>query len=131
MSMSLATEIRDQEFLDQIDYFNEVREEQNLNTVWSIHEVKDITAKCPVNVKMKKVVYETVSADATQEDLMLDLQDGGKRASVQYTSFVAGDTWLDLWKAAESVVMQSGTHHRYIEDFEINNDGTIDLTTGS
>jgi hypothetical protein len=131
MTTSLATQIRDDEFLNQVKYFDEVRNEQALLSVWSIHEVKDINAECPTKVAGKKVVYETICKNATNEDLLLDIQDGGKRASVQYTMFVGGNTWLDLWKAAESVISQSGTHHRYIEDFQINTDGTIELTTGS
>ena len=79
----------------------------------------------------KKVVYETVDLNASDEEVAADILDGGHRSSAVFSSFVGGDTWLDLWKAAESVIKQSGTHHSFIEDFTMNEDGTIELTTGS
>ena len=40
-------------------------------------------------------------------------------------------TIKSLWFAAESCIKQSGTHHRFIEDFEFGEDGTLILITGS
>ena len=81
--------------------------------------------------KMRKVTYEFVRDDATQEELMLDLRDGGKRSSAQVSSWAINGSIKSLWLAADSCIKQSGTHHRYIEDFVFGEDGTLELVTGS
>jgi len=40
-------------------------------------------------------------------------------------------TIKSLWFAANSCIRQSGTHHMYIEDFEMQEDGSLMLITGS
>jgi hypothetical protein len=129
--MQMSNVAKDQTFEDQMNYFENARVENELDTVWSIYEVNDINAKCAIKVANKRVVYESFLPNATTEDIMADLKDGGKRSSAQYSAFVGGDTWVDLWKAANSVIKQSGTHHKYIEDFTMNDDGELELTTGS
>jgi hypothetical protein len=59
------------------------------------------------------------------------LRDGGKRSSEEVTMLAVDGSIKSLWFAAESCIRQSGTHHRYIEDFEIQEDGSLMLVTGS
>ena len=33
----------------------------------------------------------------------------------------------DLWKAADDLILASGTHHVYIEDFDVQKDGTLSV----
>ena len=135
--MSLVETIRDNTFEGKMRYFDSVRTVNELNSVWSIYEIDDVNdvvpliQRLPLNAGLKRITYEYVRSDATSEDLMADLKDGGKRASAMVSAFVAGDTWLDWWKAAESCIRQSGTHHRYIEDFVLQDDGSYELVTGS
>jgi hypothetical protein len=45
---------------------------------------------------------------------------------------IAGTTWLDLWRAADCAIKLSGdSHHIFIEDFQINLQGQLELSTGS
>ena len=118
-------------FTNQMHKFDKVKNTEGLNTTWSIYEVSDVYAKAAIKTVGKKVVYETVDLNASDEEVAADILDGGHRSSAVFSSFVGGDTWLDLWKAAESVIKQSGTHHSFIEDFTMNEYGTIELTTGS
>lgn len=141
MGLSMTQVAANDYFHKQMDYFEDIRNSEGLNTTWSILEVDDVfsivasDSNWPSDVNVlpsgKKVVYETVDNNATDAEVVLDLSDGGNRSTAVYTSFVGGDTWLDLWKAAESVITQSKTHHKFIEDFTLNDDGTIELTTGS
>tara|TARA_B110000902_G_C13721592_1_gene365379 strand:+ start:45 stop:401 length:357 start_codon:yes stop_codon:yes gene_type:complete len=116
---------------DQIQYFENARIEHDLHTVWSIDEVTDITANAAIKVEGKTVVYETIRSDATTEELLSDLASGGNLTTVTYTETVKGNTWLSLWKAANQLILKSGTHHSYIEDFTMNDNGELELTTGS
>ena len=129
--MSLVETIRDNTFEGKMRYFDSVRTVNELNSIWSIYEIDDVNDVVPLKDSLKRITYEYVRNDATSEDLMADLKDGGKRASAMVSAFVAGDTWLDWWKAAESCIRQSGTHHRYIEDFVLQDDGSYELVTGS
>jgi hypothetical protein len=129
--MSLVETIRDNEFAGKMRYFDSVRTVNELDSVWSIYEIEDVNDIVPLDAGLKRITYEYIRNDATSEDLMLDLKDGGKRGAAMVSAFVAGDTWLDWWKAAESCIRQSGTHHRYIEDFVLQEDGSYELVTGS
>ena len=48
------------------------------------------------------------------------------------TAKVEGNTWLDLYRAANEVVEKSGdTHHIFIENFDMTEDGNLELFCGS
>ena len=95
-------------FTNQMEKFNKVRHTEGLNTTWSIYEVSDVYADAAIKTVGKKVVYETVDLNASDEEVAADILDGGHRSSAVFSSFVGGDTWLDLWKAAESVIKLFG-----------------------
>ena len=78
-----------------------------------------------------RVVYTVVRPGATQDDLWADLMDSGKRTEAEVSAFAASGSVQDLWAAANSCIKQSGTHHHYIENFELQDDGTLSLETGS
>jgi hypothetical protein len=45
---------------------------------------------------------------------------------------IAGNTWLDLWQAADTAIRKSGdSHHTFIEGFHMNKQGQLELSTGS
>ena len=62
---------------------------------------------------------------------MADINDGGKRASAEVTMMAVDGSIKSLWFAAESCIRQSGTHHMYIENFHVLDDGSLELVTGS
>ena len=113
-----------------IEYWNDMKDELNVKSIWSIHEAGSIDSVI-FTKRMRKVTYEFVRPDATSEELQADLRDGGKRASAEVSSWAIDGTVKSLWHAADSCISQSGTHHMYIEDFEMQDDGTLSLTTGS
>ena len=113
-----------------IEYWNDMKDELNVKSIWSIHEAGSIDSVI-FTKRMRKVTYEFVRPDATSEELQADLRDGGKRASAEVSSWAVDGTVKSLWHAADSCISQSGTHHIYIEDLEIQEDGTVSLTTGS
>ena len=113
-----------------MEYWNDMKDELNVKSIWSIHEAGSIDSVI-FTKRMRKVTYEFVRPDATSEELEADLRDGGKRASAEVSSWAIDGTVKSLWHAADSCISQSGTHHMYIEDFEMQEDGTLSLTTGS
>lgn len=115
-----------------INHFLAMKDELNMNTVWSIYEVglKNPDHEILTN-KARKVIYETVDPNASQEDLVADIADRGKRTTIEVTAWAVDGTIKALWKAAETCIKLSGTHHSYIENFEMQEDGSLKLTTGS
>jgi len=113
-----------------MEYWNDMKDELDVKSIWSIHEAGSIDSVI-FTKRMRKVTYEFVRPDATVEELDADLRDGGKRASAEVSSWAVDGTVKSLWHAADSCISQSGTHHMYIEDFEMQDDGTLSLTTGS
>ena len=120
------------EFFAMCDHFTALQNELGYESIWSIHDAGQVGLDFEIlNKKPRQVRYEYVRPDATTEELMLDLQDGGKRASAQVTMLAVDGSVKSLWFAAESCIRQSGTHHRYIEGFDVLEDGSLELITGS
>ena len=115
-----------------IEHFDDMQQELGMSTVWSMWDGGTMSADYAIfTPKMRRVVYEFVRDDATSEEIYADLEDGGKRSMAQVSSFAVDGTVKSLWAAAESCIKQSGTHHQFMEDFEVNEDGTLELITGS
>ena len=114
------------------EHFEDLRQELGYNSVWSIWDfgVKgldfQVFAKSAIRIR-----YQFVREDATTAELVADMNDGGKRSMAEVTSIAVTGDIAGLWRAAEACIKQSGTHHRYIEDFEFAEDGTLMLITGS
>ena len=120
------------EFTVVMNHFVDMQEELDMNTNWSIYDMGPKGSDFAIfSDKVRKVTYEFVRSDSTVEELMADLADGGKRCTAQVSSFAVNGTIKALWAAAESCIKQSGTHHSYIEDFEVQEDGSLELVTGS
>lgn len=120
------------EFVAVCAHFSELQNELGVESIWSMHDFGKKGLDFEVFVKkMRKVTYEFVRDDATQEELLADLRDGGKRSSAQVSAWAINGSIKSLWLAADSCIKQSGTHHRYIEDFVFGEDGTLELVTGS
>ena len=114
------------------EHFVDLQEELGVNSVWSMWDFGTKGLDFEVFVKkMRKVTYEFVRPDATNEELMADMRDGTNNTMMQVSSLAVNGSIKALWAAAESCIKQSGTHHRYIEDFEFGEDGTLELVTGS
>ena len=115
-----------------MEHFDDMQEELGMTTVWSIWDGGAVSNRHAIfSDKLYRVVYEYVREDATQEELIADIRDGGKRSTAEVSCLAVDGTVQSLWVAAESCVMQSGTHHKFIEGFDVNKDGTLSLITGS
>lgn len=115
-----------------IEHFDDMQQELGMSTVWSMWDGGTMSEDHAIfTPQMRRVVYEFVRDDATSEEIYADLEDGGKRSMAQVSSFAVDGTVKSLWAAAESCIKQSGTHHQFIEDFEVNEDGSLELITGS
>jgi len=120
------------EFLEICDHFSALQNELGYDSIWSIDDAGKVGLDFKIfSDKQRLVRYEYIRDDATQEELMLDMKDGGKRASAEVTMFAIDGSIKSLWFAAESCIRQSGTHHRYIEGFDVCEDGSLELVTGS
>lgn len=119
-------------FETTMNHFFAMKDELNMNTVWSIYDVglKNSDYALLTN-KARKVTYETVDPNASHEDLVADIADCGKRTTIEVSAWAVDGTIKALWKAAETCIKLSGTHHSYIENFEMHDDGTLELVTGS
>jgi hypothetical protein len=120
------------QFTVTMNHFDAIREELGMSSVWSMYDGGPQSSDYTIFTdKIRKVTYNYVRSDSTTEELMADLADGGKRSTAQVSSFAADGTIKSLWAAAESCIKQSRTHHNYIEDFEVMEDGSLELVTGS
>ena len=131
---SLFDDLKEQDtkFMEIVEHWENLQQELGYQSVWSMTEFgkKGLDFQIFTD-KVRKVTYEFVRHDATIEEINADLQDGGKRSMAQVSMTAIDGTIKSLWFAAESCIKQSGTHHRYIEDFEFGEDGTLMLITGS
>ena len=94
------------------DHYNQIKSELGLQSIWSIYEVDNLNEPHPY-----------------PNGLFVTYKDhwGGQ---AQHCA-VYGDTWADLYRAADACIRNSGDeHHVFIERFKLVNDA-LELTTGS
>ena len=127
-----AETLQQEQYMDLINHYDDLREQQGFTSVWSMTEfgAKDLDFEV-FKKSAIRVRYQFVREDATTAELVADMEDGGKRSMAEVTSIAVTGTIGGLWRAAESCIKQSGTHHIFIEDFEFGEDGTLLLVTGS
>jgi hypothetical protein len=115
-----------------MEHFDDMKTELCMDSVWSIWEAAALSADDLLfQDRQYRVVYNHVRHDATTEEIWADVKDGGNRADAQVSMFAPSGSIKHLWFAADSCIKQSGTHHSYIEDFEMQDDGSLELVTGS
>lgn len=120
----VSQETLDDEILfETMDYFSVLKNDLGMDSVWDLPGATITSVDTMIfEDKQYKVKYKFIeSMGATMDDV--------KWAEV--TMFAPSGSIKDLWFAANSCIKQSGTHHIYIEGFDINEDGTLSLITGS
>ena len=109
-------EVSDYElFKAKADYYEDIRKELNLISVWSMYQVEDFNDRHPYH-GADMIVYK----DHWGKDPA-----GAK---------IKGDRWLDLYLAADAAIRDSGDHrHIFVYRFTpVNDDNNVlILTTGS
>ena len=119
-------ELDDEVLGETIDHFIAMQEELGMNSQWSIYDGGMMDADAQIfKDKQYLVKYQYIQNGYSLEDI----QNG--RAWAEVTMFAPSGSIKHLWFAANSCIKQSGTHHSYIEDFEMQDDGTLALVTGS
>lgn len=126
--VTLTQTLAHQAQTSRMAYFNSVRDVKEFDSVWDITEIDDLDLLIPFNNSVgRRVCYQYIPEDTTWEQL----NDPESNPMVEISTHLAGDTWMHLWEAAERLIKQADTHHRYIEDFEMRDDGSLELVTGS
>jgi hypothetical protein len=100
------------------NYFDQVRDENQLRSIWSLYDETDVG------------LFEQPHPYGTATQLVYSQHWGNKPVVVE----IQGNTWLDLYRAADTAIQQSGdSHHIFIERFscDCTESSTIHLSTGS
>ena len=93
----------------KMDYFRRFQEEHKLEAIWSIYELEE---------------HGFLKAHPYTSDAFVVYQGGHVP--------VFGDTWGDIYRAADWAIRNSGDqHHIFIEAFELWNGNELHLVTGS
>ena len=96
-------------FESKHDYYSAFQRDNGLRSIWSIYEL-------PVHGFLEKHPYPGSSFIMYQ----------GQHCAVW------GDTWADIYRAADQLIRGSGDdHHIFIEGFEVKNHNELHMYTGS
>jgi len=118
-------ELEDERFLESVDHYNAMKAELGMVSQWDIHVGNGLHDKDDLLLKGDKQYKVTYTYIAEMGDTMDDVQ------WAEVSMFAPSGSIKDLWFAADSCIRQSGTHHSYIEDFDMQEDGSLALVTGS
>ena len=109
----------------EIEHFSDLKQELGYETVWSMEGIMPLD-KAIFSDKPRVVKYKCIKEmGATMDDVTWET----------FTAVAENGTVGALWKAAESCFQQAklalGDWHYFIEDFEVQDDGSLQLVTGS
>lgn len=109
----------------EIEHFSDLKQELGYETVWSMEGIMPLD-KAIFSDKPRVVKYKCIKEmGATMDDVTWET----------FTAVAENGTVGALWKAAESCYQQAklavGDWHYFIENFDVQDDGTLELCTGS
>ena len=109
----------------EIEHFSDLKQELGYETVWSMEGIMPLD-KAIFSDKPRVVKYKCIKEmGATMDDVTWET----------FTAVAEDGTVGALWKAAESCYQQAklavGDWHYFIENFDVQDDGTLELVTGS
>ena len=109
----------------EIEHFNDLKAQLGYETVWSIEGIMPLD-KAIFTDKPRVVKYKCIKEmGPTFADTIWET----------FTAVAENGTVGALWKAAESCYQQAklavGDWHYFIENFDVQEDGSLELTTGS
>ena len=116
----------DKKMFEEMDHFDALKTEQGYETVWSIETgIRPLDYAIFTN-KPRLVTYKCIKEmGATFDDVTYKT----------FTCMAQNGTIGALWTAAESCFKQAklalGDWHYFIENFEVQDDGSLSLVTGS
>ena len=110
----------------EIEHFDDLKHELGYDTVWSMGEGAMALDHKIFSDKTRVVTYKCIES----------MSNSGH--GVEWKTFTAvamNGTVGELWKAAENCFQQAkavlNDWHYFVEDFEVADDGTLELVTGS
>ena len=109
----------------EIEHYNDLKAQLGYETVWSIEGIMPLD-KALFTDKPRVIKYKCIKEmGPTFDDTIWET----------FTAVAENGTVGALWKAAESCYQQAklavGDWHYFIENFDVQEDGSLELTTGS
>jgi hypothetical protein len=112
----------------EANYWSDCQTALGYETTWSIWEVQSVDTKLLTD-RPRLVTYKIYAKDASVEELM-----GGTATEIVLKTTAKSGSVRDLWEAAETVYKKSkalGDWHTFVEDFHMEDDGSLTLCMGS
>ena len=108
-----------------MEHFDELKAELGYDTVWSVDSgIMNLDQKI-FSDKARVVNYKCIKEIKSMDDVTY----------ITFTAVAENGTVGALWKAAESCFQQAklaiGDWHYFVENFEVEEDGSLSLVTGS
>jgi len=109
----------------EMEHFDELKAELGYETVWSVDSgIMNLDQKI-FSDKARVVTYKCIKEIKSMDDVTY----------ITFTAVAENGTVGALWKAAESCFQQAklaiGDWHYFVENFEVEEDGSLSLVTGS
>ena len=109
----------------EMEHFDELKAELGYETVWSMDSgIMNLDQKI-FSDKARVVTYKCIKEIKSMNDVTY----------ITFTAVAENGTVGALWKAAESCYQQAklaiGDWHYFVENFEVEEDGSLSLVTGS
>jgi hypothetical protein len=109
----------------EIEHFDDLKAELGYDTVWSMGEGAMALDHKIFSDKIRVVTYKCIAEINTMDDVTW----------MTFTAVAMNGTVGELWKAAENCFQQAKASlddwHYFVEDFDVQEDGTLELVTGS
>jgi hypothetical protein len=110
----------------EIEHFDDLKGELGYDTVWSMGEGAMALDHKIFSDKIRVVTYKCIAEMGnTMDDVTW----------MSFTAVAMNGTVGELWKAAENCFQQAKVAlddwHYFVEDFTVQEDGTLELVTGS
>ena len=109
----------------EYEHYSELKEELGYETVWSMDSGIMNLDQAIFTDKARVVTYKCIKEIKSMDDVTY----------ITFTAVAENGTVGALWKAAESCFQQAklaiGDWHYFVENFEVEEDGSLSLVTGS
>ena len=124
-----AEVLADEIMMGDIHYWADKQEELGYVSRWSMGEGTRMETEIFTN-KQRHITYTVYARDVTVEELQ-----NGTAQQVMFSTFATDGTVAALYRAGEFLIKcameQEGDWHIFIEDFEMQDDGSFVMITGS
>ncbi len=121
--------VSEDQMMQDIRYWADKQDELGFVSRWSMGEGTRMETKIFTS-KERAVTYTVYARDVTIEQLM-----DGTAKKVTFSTIAKDGTVAELYRAGETLIQdameQEGNWHIFIEDFTMQADGSLVMTTGS